>query len=483
MSDLPPGWEWATLGELGDWYGGGTPSKSNLEYWSNGTVPWLSPKDMNCDAVVTTQDKISISALENSAVHLVPQNSVAVVVRSGILERKLPVSTVPFATTLNQDMRAVVPFRGVDASWIVNYLWCVEREILEKCTKRGTTVASIDVPSLMKLPMPIAPESEQRRIVSALDDHLSRLDAGAAALAVVSRRLTRLRDRAIRAGCDGSLTSPMARVSARLPDVGLHDGELPPIPSTWRWGRLHEVADVVGGITKDTKKQSDASLDEVPYLRVANVQRGRIDLTSIATIRAPKNKVEQLLLRPVDVLLNEGGDRDKLARGWVWEGQIPVCIHQNHVFRARIRDGILDPRILAWHANSFGQAWAEANGKQSVNLASISLSKIRLMPVPIPPGDEQREIVRAIEGQIDRADRLSWSISTAGRRANRLRRSVLTEAFAGRLVPQDSSDEPASVLLERIRAMRTARPNVRRGRVRNAIQETLLDELNRTLPA
>src|SRR5690349_7635001 len=106
---------------------------------------------------------------------------------------------------------------------------------------------------------------------------------------------------------------------------------LPSIPSSWAWTTLGEIAEVVGGVTKDTKKQSDPALPLVPYLRVANVQRGRIDLRSVAEIRVPSATAERLRLRPGDVLLNEGGDRDKLGRGWIWEGQLSECIHQNHV--------------------------------------------------------------------------------------------------------------------------------------------------------
>jgi type I restriction enzyme, S subunit len=321
----------------------------------------------------------------------------------------------------------------------------------------------------------LPPLREQRRIVTALEDHLSRLDAGTSTLRATTRRLDRARDHAIVAGCTGSLFRMDDVGAPPPPNAGLHDGPLPHIPQHWRWARLHEVADVVGGLTKDSKKQADlSSEEEVPYLRVANVQRGRIDLSTVTTIRATKGKIEQLALRPGDVLLNEGGDRDKLARGWIWEGQLPLCVHQNHVFRARVRDAVLDPKILAWHANSFGKAWAEANGKQSVNLASISLSKIRLLPVPVPPKAEQPTIVEMIEEHLDALDRLMISVSIAEHRAEQLRRSLLAEAFAGRLVPRDPNDEPASVLLERIRAERAAQSKPTRTRRAKNSQETRL---------
>ncbi|MGC4792911.1 restriction endonuclease subunit S [Micromonospora saelicesensis] len=198
-----------------------------------------------------------------------------------------------------------------------------------------------------------------------------------------------------------------------------------PLPDGWRWATLGEIADVAGGVTKDSKLQSRPGLVEVPYLRVANVQRGRIDLSNVATIRVPPQKAAQLELQPGDVLLNEGGDRDKLGRGWVWQGQVPGCIHQNHVFRARIRDGSLHPKLLAWYANEVAHKWFELNGKQSVNLASISLSKIRTFPVPVPTVEEQWRIVEILDDHLSRLNAAENYLAAASARCETMEISAL----------------------------------------------------------
>ncbi|WP_155247123.1 restriction endonuclease subunit S [Salinispora arenicola] len=221
-----------------------------------------------------------------------------------------------------------------------------------------------------------------------------------------------------------------------------------PLPTGWRWATLGEIADVAGGVTKDSKLQSRPDLVEVPYLRVANVQRGRIDLFNVATIRVPPQRAAQLELQPGDVLLNEGGDRDKLGRGWVWQGQIPGCIHQNHVFRARIRDGSLHPKLLAWYANEVAHKWFELNGKQSVNLASISLSKIRTFPVPIPPAQEQQRIVDILEEHLSRLGAAEGLVSTGRRKLLALRRSILRAVIH----PDNRRTVPLRQLVERIEA-------------------------------
>jgi type I restriction enzyme S subunit len=206
-----------------------------------------------------------------------------------------------------------------------------------------------------------------------------------------------------------------------------------PIPASWAWTTLGEIAEVVGGVTKDTKKQSDPALREVPYLRVANVQRGYLDLREITKIRVPEATLSKLRLLPGDVLLNEGGDRDKLGRGWVWEGQIPNCIHQNHVFRARLPEEAVLPRFLALYINDPARQWFEQHAAQSVNLASISLSMIKQLPVPLPPLDEQRRIVATLEDNFSQLDVGGSLITSSIMRSARLRGSILDSAVRGAL--------------------------------------------------
>lgn len=285
---------------------------------------------------------------------------------------------------------------------------------------------------IREIPVPLPPLAEQRRIVDILDDHLSRLDAAETLIHDSAERLDVLQQRVIErtlTGADWGATPG----SGHLPAAGVDDGPLADLPHGWRWQRLNDLADVVGGVTKDSSKQSDPSYVEVPYLRVANVQRGHLDLSNITTIRVPPTKAANLTLLAGDVLLNEGGDRDKLGRGWVWNDEIPNCIHQNHVFRARVRDRVLDPYLLSWAANTLGGPWCERNGKQSVNLASISMSRIRLMPVPVPPTDIQAQLTRAIDEHLESNSRLRAALESTQQRSIVLRRALLKAAFASQL--------------------------------------------------
>ena len=287
------------------------------------------------------------------------------------------------------------------------------------------------------LPIPVAPLAEQERIVAATEEYFSRLDAAERGLAVAKRKLDSLQRSAV----------------AQLFDQ-----------ADWPWTTLGEIAAIKGGVTKDSKRQNDPSYVEVPYLRVANVQRGYLDLAEVTHIRVSPAKAAQLALRSGDVLFNEGGDRDKLGRGWVWEGQIENCIHQNHVFRARLSNGDFDPYFISVHGNAWGQRWFETHGKQTTNLASLNLTTLKSFPVPAPPLAEQREIVAKLQSNRTNEHRLRTEITRAESHLATLRRSILSCAFSGKLVPQDLDDEPASVLLERIATSRPELSTRRRAR-------------------
>lgn len=166
---------------------------------------------------------------------------------------------------------------------------------------------------------------------------------------------------------------------------------------------------------------------------MANVQRGYLDLSEVKEIVTTEDEIQTLALQPGDILFNEGGDRDKLGRGWVWNGELPACIHQNHVFRARSYASGLNSKYVSWYANTFGQKFFFDEGKHTTNLASISMSKLKGLPVPIPPPVEQTRIVAEVERRLSVVEELESVVSANLQRATRLRQSILQEAFTGEL--------------------------------------------------
>jgi type I restriction enzyme S subunit len=343
-------------------------------------------------------------------------------------------ATEPLAFS-NHMTRLRFPAHRVDPRFMAHqlqYLWAVG--YFKEICSNHVNQASVATKRLGAVEVLLPPLDEQQRIVATLEDHLSRLDVAMGSIESMRRRLSNFRLIAIRDLLLGG-TEPAAQ-HVDLEAAGVDDSVVRPLPEGWKWCRLRDLADVVGGITKDSKRQADPKYVEVPYLRVANVQRGRLDLEQVTTIRVPPEKADALRLESGDVLMNEGGDRDKLGRGWIWEGQIAHCIHQNHVFRARVKNDAIDPLLLSWAANTIGGRWCELNGKQSVNLASISLNRIRLMPIPVPPRALQPTLCIQVQQIDEHVRRLEEATTAALGKAAALRRSLLHSAFSGQLTKE-----------------------------------------------
>src|SRR3569623_1799165 len=144
----PAAWQLAPLKELGVWSGGGTPSKAKAEFWTKGMIPWVSPKDMKTERITDSEDHITRVAVEESTAKLIPEGSVLIVTRSGILSHTLPVAVTTVPVTVNQDLKAITPKGGVLPEYLAWALRCFAREILNTCSKQGTTVASIETAAL-----------------------------------------------------------------------------------------------------------------------------------------------------------------------------------------------------------------------------------------------------------------------------------------------------------------------------------------------
>jgi type I restriction enzyme S subunit len=203
---LPQRWATTTLAEIGEWCGGGTPSKENGAYWTDGSVPWVSPKDMKSLRISDSEDHISQLATQETNVKPFSSGTVLVVVRSGILARTLPVAVCDVPATMNQDLKGIKPFDGMDPLYVAYFMIGNERRVLHQCCKSGTTVASIEVPRLKAFPIRVPPTNEQRRIVAKIGELFSDLDAGVAALERIKVNLKRYRAAVLKAAVEGRLT-------------------------------------------------------------------------------------------------------------------------------------------------------------------------------------------------------------------------------------------------------------------------------------
>lgn len=199
-------------------------------------------------------------------------------------------------------------------------------------------------------------------------------------------------------------------------------------PAHWKTKRVDEVAEVGSGVTLG-KDVSGFKSVAFPYLRVANVQDGHLDLSTVKTVRVRLDEVERFRLEPGDVLMTEGGDLDKLGRGTLWEGQIPDCLHQNHIFRVRADRSQLDPRYFSYVVESdIAKRYFNRVAKRTTNLASTNKTQVRAFKFPVPPLEEQRQIAGIVKASKTKIEALKQKESALRELKKSLMHDLLTGA-------------------------------------------------------
>jgi type I restriction enzyme S subunit len=279
-----------------------------------------------------------------------------------------------------------------------------------------------------RMPVLVPPIDEQTQIATFLDHETAKIDALVAEqeklIALLKEKRQAVISRAVTKGLDPSV--PMR-------DSGVE--WLGEVPAHWNVIALKRIADVQTGVAKG-KDNGTRNTITVPYLRVANVQDGYLDLEAVATMEIPHEDLARYALQPGDVLMNEGGDFDKLGRGHVWDGQIDPCITQNHVFAVRPRN-VASAWLNAITGSDFAQYYFMTRSKQSTNLASISSTNLMELPVILPPALEQQAILSFIEDQTARFDTLTTEAQRAVLLLQERRTALISAAVTGKIDVRD----------------------------------------------
>jgi type I restriction enzyme S subunit len=353
---------------------GGTPSKSNASYWQ-GDIPWVSPKDMKQSVIDDATDYISVAAVENSATSIVPVGSILAVVRSGILAHSFPLAQVAKPMAFNQDIKALIPTSDQLApDYLFWFLRSQSANVVSRGVKKGATVHSVQSGFIENLKVPMHSVAEQRRLVE---------------LVARAEGIVRLRREA------------QQKAAEVIPAIFIDMfGDPAANPKGWPVRPLSEVAEVISGVAKG-RKLADGEGVELPYMRVANVKDGYLDLSEVKSIEIKRSEVEKLLIRPGDLLMTEGGDPDKLGRAALWSGELEACVHQNHVFKVRANRARVSPMYLRSLAGSaYGKAYFLSVAKKTTGIASINKTQLSAFPVLLPPVGQQAEFderARAVE--------------------------------------------------------------------------------------
>ncbi|GAB2730676.1 hypothetical protein GCM10027019_07500 [Melaminivora jejuensis] len=217
-----------------------------------------------------------------------------------------------------------------------------------------------------------------------------------------------------------------------LPGRATDNPWVPQLPDGWWLKRLKHLAQVRSGLAQG-KDTGDRPTVELPYLRVANVQEGRLDLREITTMPVEVDAVERFSLLAGDVLMNEGGDYDKVGRGAVWTGEISHCLHQNHVFAVRPMQQDLSEWLAAITQTQYAKFYFMNNAKQSTNLASISQANVKELPVLLPPKELRDALLEKMKAEVTAFDTLITHTQEAIALLKELRAATIADAVLGRV--------------------------------------------------
>ncbi|WP_243670370.1 restriction endonuclease subunit S [Methanoculleus chikugoensis] len=295
---------------------------------------------------------------------------------------------------------------GVDNKYLFYYLKSdAFLSELKRYYRGGANYPAISDSELLRQQFPLPPLETQRKIVAILEK------------AEATQRL--------RAEADALMQSLSESAFINLFGNPLEN------PSGWKVKRLEDVSEIVSGVTKGRKFKDQATI-WVSYLRVANVQDGYLDLAEIKEIEVLESDVDKYALTPGgDVLLTEGGDRDKLGRGGaVWNGEVPLCLHQNHIFRVRVNPEFLTPEYLSMLTGStYGKTYFLKSAKQTTGIASINSTQLKNFPTFLPPLELQYEFSEFVK----RVEVVKRKQGSSKQRITMLFESLTNNVFSGEM--------------------------------------------------
>jgi type I restriction enzyme S subunit len=404
------------LRNAGTWSGGGTPSKATADFWDNGDIPWVSPKDMKTFELHDSQDKITAKAVEASPAKLVPAGSVLMVVRSGILAHTFPVAIARRPVTLNQDMKAITPKAGLSAEFLAYQLRAQASTILNSCTKSGTTVASVETKQLQALPIWVPSTELQSKIVEELDKQLSRLGATVTTLKGIQAKLKQARASILKAAVEGRLVERAMNNKQRFPVLS--------------------VGDICS--TKPTNGRSVPTLDGgFPVLRLTAMKGGQIDFAEMKGGVWSEEEAAKWIIEEGDFFVMRGNGSIKRVGDGAIAKQVPCKVaYPDTMIRIRADPERLDSRYLLhlWRSPLL-RSQIESAAKTTAGIFKINQRDIAIFRLPIPTLGEQREIVAEVDRRFSVLDQVEATVTTSLARCSKLRQAILKQAFEGRLVP------------------------------------------------
>lgn len=487
---MPTGWCRVALGELGEWSSGGTPSRGEQRFY-NGAIPWLKIGDLTDGLVTEAEDHITEAGVAASAAKMIPPRCLLVAMYGSI--GKLGINEMHCTT--NQAIAHCRAGGGADLDFLFYQLKSLRSELVAR--GQGGSQRNISQGILKSIEVVLPPLNEQRRIVAKLDALMARSRRTKEALDAIPKLLEQFRQSILAAAFRGDLTKDWR---AKNPDVEpaeellkririerrrkWEEAELakmkakgkmpgddrwkekyrhPPraatatadLPPTWCWASLSEVSELQLGQRRAPEFEHEKPY---PYVRAANITWRGLSLSDLMTMGFAEP--DRLFLKTGDIVMSEAsGSPKEVGKPALWNGEVDQCCFQATVLRVRSwsHDVVRGEWLhLALMRNALlGDFAAMAPG---VGILHLTAERMRDWPIPLAPVLEQRLIGRIVDNALKTAWLMADSLEKASSQVSMLEAACLAKAFCGELVPQDPNDEPASVVLDRLRAEAAATP-------------------------
>ncbi len=504
MSDLHPiprTWQWVTLKDIAEVVTGNTPPTSDVENYG-GEVPFFKPPQLNDLSVSKAPETLSARGLNKA--RLLPPKAVLVSC-IGILGKTAITKTT---STTNQQINAIIFESSVLPEYGFYYSQTLSPWLQEHSS--ATTVAIINKGKFETAPFPVPPLAEQTRIVAKLEELLSDLDAGVAELKAAQKKLAQYRQSLLKAAVEGALTAdwrakntptetgaqllerilqerrarweakqlakfesqgkaPPKGWQAKYPEpVQLDITNLPALPQGWVWASVDQCSLDESAITDGpfgSNLKSSHYQDFGPrVIRLQNIGDG---VFVDARAHISESHYSELLKHAVqedDLVIAMLGE--VLPRACIIPNGVTPAIVKADCARVRVNKGLMEPSLLVAQLNSKPVRDAVVKFVKGIGRPRVNLAHIRAIPIALSSMEEQLQVEALLSDAQQSIDQQNQTIELSLKHSNAQRQNILRAAFAGQLVPQDPNDEPASVLLERIRTERTARDAVKKPRGR-----------------
>jgi len=426
VTNLPQGWVEVHVGDVAESLIDG-PFGSNLktEHYTVDGVRVIRLQNIG-DGRFDDTDKAFITEERYQLLsrHAAQPDDVLIAALGDVLPRACLVPPKLGAAIVKADCFRLRPNDLVDAKYLMFALESPQMRRAAAPQIAGVGRPRLNLRKVRNLPIAVAPLAEQKRIVAMIEDAFLRIDAGVAGLRRAQRDVVALQKAII-----------LAAVTE-------------PYPAHWQRTTVGQAGQVMLGRQRSPKYHHGPKMRR--YLRVANVFEDRIDTDDIMSMHFEDAEYDRYRLAPDDILLNEGQSPHLLGRPAIYRGDPPNVAFTNSLLRFRAGPGVLPGWALLVFRRHLHAKRFLRESQITTNIAHLSAGRFKTVEFPIPPIDEQEAIVASVEAQLAAAARVAAELDGQLARAGRLRSSILSVAVAGKLVPQEPEDEPASVLLNLI---------------------------------